>query len=216
MSTTNAEITLNVIAELFGGLWFPGNATAMNYFKSYGFVTTSHTLHFAQDLKLAHYIHIPPWVTFNCQMVATLVSTLVCTAILNYQMTQIPDVCTPNQKDRLPAPDQHLLHRFRSLGYTRSEEDVWSGAIYNNLLWCFLIGAFMPIPSTTSARSQNSSNTSTLLSSSLAVLFGHLTTYLTLGWRPSRLRVQPLPQEETSLLGGRSTTSEYLIQQVPT
>jgi hypothetical protein len=32
-STTNVWVTLNVIAELFGGLWFPGNATAMNYFK---------------------------------------------------------------------------------------------------------------------------------------------------------------------------------------
>ena len=55
MSITNAEITLNVIAELFGGLWFPGNAIAMNYFKAYGFVTTSHTIAFAQDL--------PHWMT---------------------------------------------------------------------------------------------------------------------------------------------------------
>jgi hypothetical protein len=27
------QVTLNVLAELFGGLWFPGNAVAMNYFK---------------------------------------------------------------------------------------------------------------------------------------------------------------------------------------
>ena len=54
MSITNVEILLNVIAELFGGLWFTGNASAMNYFKAYGYVTTSQTLHFAQDLKLAH------------------------------------------------------------------------------------------------------------------------------------------------------------------
>ncbi|KAK0502082.1 hypothetical protein EDD18DRAFT_1346654 [Armillaria luteobubalina] len=41
-SITKAEITLNVLAEFFGGLWFSGNANALNFFKSYGFVTTSH------------------------------------------------------------------------------------------------------------------------------------------------------------------------------
>ena len=44
----------------------------MNFFKSYGYVTTAHTLSFAQDLKLAHYTHIAPWVTFSAQSVATI------------------------------------------------------------------------------------------------------------------------------------------------
>jgi OPT family small oligopeptide transporter len=147
MSITNVEVTLNVIAELFGGLWFPGNATAMNYFKSYGYVTTSHTLHFAQDLKLAHYIHIPPWVTFNSQVVATIVSTVVCTATLNYQMTQIPDVCTPNQKDRFTCPGVNTYFTASVLWGTLGPKKMYGpGAIYNSLLWCFLIGAIMPIP----------------------------------------------------------------------
>jgi len=147
MSVTNVEVTLNVIAELFGGLWFPGNATAMNYFKTYGYITTSHTLHFAQDLKLAHYIHIPPWVTFNCQMVATLVSTFVCTAILNYQMTQIPDICAPNQKDRFTCPGVNTFFTASVLWGTLGPKKMYGpGAIYNPLLWCFLIGALVPIP----------------------------------------------------------------------
>ena len=147
MSITNVEVTLNVIAEMFGGLWFPGNATAMNYFKSYGYVTTSHTLHFAQDLKLAHYVHIPPWITFNCQMVATLVSTFVCTAILNYQMTQIPDVCTPNQKDRLTCPNVNTFFTASVVWGTLGTKEMFGpGAIYSPLLWCFLVGALVPIP----------------------------------------------------------------------
>ena len=147
MSITNVEVTLHVIAELFGGLWFPGNATAMNYFKSYGYVTTSHTLHFAQDLKLAHYVHIPPWVTFNCQVAATLVSTFVCTAVLNYQMTKIPDVCTPNQKDMFTCPDINTFFTASVLWGTLGPKKMFtSNRIYNPLLWCFLLGALMPIP----------------------------------------------------------------------
>jgi len=147
MSITNIEVPLNVIAELFGGLWFPGNTTAMNYFKAYGYVTTLHTLHFAQDLKLAHYTHIPPWITFNCQMVATIVSTFVCTAILNYQMTQIPDICTPNQKGRFTCPNINTFFAGSVLwGTLGSKKMFGSGAIYNALLWWFLVGALMPVP----------------------------------------------------------------------
>lgn len=36
---TGLEVTLNVLAEFIGGALQPGNALAMNYFKSYGLVT---------------------------------------------------------------------------------------------------------------------------------------------------------------------------------
>ena len=147
MAITNVEITLNVLAELFSGLWFPGNATAMLYFKGYGYITTSHALHFAQDLKLAHYTHIPPWVTFNCQMFATLVSTFVCTAILNYQMTQIPNVCQVGQKDHFTCPGINTSFTSSVLWGTLGPKKMFGvGAIYNGLLWFFLIGAILPIP----------------------------------------------------------------------
>jgi len=146
-SITNVQITLNVLAELFGGLWFPGNATAMNYFKSYGYVTTAHTLNFAQDLKLAHYIHIPPRITFAAQILATLISSFVCTAILNFQMTQIQDVCTPNQHDKFTCPGQNTFFTssvvWGTLGPTRM---FGAHGLYNGLLYCFLIGAVLPIP----------------------------------------------------------------------
>jgi OPT family oligopeptide transporter len=142
MSITNVEISLSVIAELFGGLWFPGNATAMNYFKTYGHVTTAHTLHFTQGLKLAHYVHIAPWVTFSCQMWATFVSTLFCTAILNYQM-----ITTCWQNSSLPCPlDFTFMSASVSWGTLGPKKMFGPGAIYNGLLWCLPLGAVLPIP----------------------------------------------------------------------
>jgi hypothetical protein len=133
---------LNVIAELFGGLWFPGNATAMNYFKAYGTVTTSHTLQFAQNLKLAHYVHIAPWVTFNCQMWATFVSTLFCTAILSYQITT---ACPHNNVFLCPL-DRTVIVDSVPWGILGPKKMFGPGAIYNGLLWCFPLGAVLPIP----------------------------------------------------------------------
>ncbi|KAJ7032867.1 OPT-domain-containing protein [Mycena alexandri] len=146
-ATTNVQIGLNVLAETIGGLWFPGNATAMNYFKSYGFITTSHALNFAGDLKLAHYMHLPPRQTFWAQIYATILSSFVCTAILNFQMTKIPDVCTPDQANHFICPDVNTFFTASVLWGTLGPKRMFGrGGIYNGLLWCFLIGAFLPIP----------------------------------------------------------------------
>ncbi|KAJ6616612.1 OPT-domain-containing protein [Mycena sp. CBHHK59/15] len=147
LSITNVQVTLNVLAELFGGLWFPGNAVAMNYFKSYGYVTTAHTLNFAQDLKLAHYMHIPPVITFWAQIYATTVSSFVCIAILNFQMTKIDGVCTPHQIDHFTCPGINTFFTASVLWGTLGPKRMFgAGGIYNGLLWCFLLGAIIPIP----------------------------------------------------------------------
>ncbi|KAK7046359.1 OPT-domain-containing protein [Favolaschia claudopus] len=147
LAITNVQITLNVLAELFGGLWFPGNAVAMNYFKSYGYVTTAHTLNFAQDLKLAHYMHIPPVHTFWAQIYATIVSSFVCIAILNFQMTKIDGVCTPTQADHFTCPGINTFFTASVLWGTLGPKRMFgAGGIYNSLLYCFLIGALIPIP----------------------------------------------------------------------
>ncbi|POR33863.1 Sexual differentiation process protein isp4 [Tolypocladium paradoxum] len=105
---TGLEVPLNVLGEFIGGLMMEGNALAMNFFKSYIYITCTHAVHFANDLKLAHYVHIPPRVTFAGQMVATLVSTLVCTGVLKFQM-EIKDVCTSHAPMRFWCPGNNIF-----------------------------------------------------------------------------------------------------------
>ncbi|KAJ6785491.1 hypothetical protein PWT90_10569 [Aphanocladium album] len=100
---TGIEITLNVLAEFIGGMIVEGNALAMNFFKSYGYVTCAQALSFASDLKVAHYLKLPPRVTFAGQMIATLISTVVCSGVLKFQM-DIKDVCTTNAPMRFFCP----------------------------------------------------------------------------------------------------------------
>ncbi|KAH7098290.1 OPT oligopeptide transporter [Auriculariales sp. MPI-PUGE-AT-0066] len=144
-ATTNTQIGLNVIAEFFGGFWFRGNALAMNFFKTYGYMTTEQALLFAQDLKLAHYTHIPPRVTFCGQMVATFVSTFVAVGVLNFQL-QIPDVCTPDNKDRLFCYNAQTFFTASVLWGTLGPAKMFgSGSPYSPLLYGFLIGAPLPV-----------------------------------------------------------------------
>ncbi|PHH71270.1 hypothetical protein CDD82_6607 [Ophiocordyceps australis] len=102
-ATTGISVYLVVLGQFLGGLYGNGNALAMNYFQSYATVTASHALTFANDLKLGHYLKLPPRVTFSAQVVSTVISSIIVTGMLKYQMT-IKDVCTPNAPFRFYCP----------------------------------------------------------------------------------------------------------------
>ncbi|KAM4066314.1 OPT oligopeptide transporter protein [Hirsutella rhossiliensis] len=122
---TGIEVTLNVLAEFVGGSWVDGNALAMNYFKSFGYVTCAHAIWFCNDLKLAHYVKVPPRHTFIAQMVATFVSTMVCIGVLNFQMMNIDDVCTPEAPYRLTCPGVNTFFTASVLWGTVGPEKIF-------------------------------------------------------------------------------------------
>ncbi|KAI4868184.1 OPT-domain-containing protein [Hypoxylon rubiginosum] len=142
---TGIEVTLNVLAEFIGGSWVAGNALAMNFFKSFGYVTCAHALLFSQDLKLAHYIKIPPRQTFAAQMIATLVATFVSVGVLNFQINQIPNVCTVNAPNRFTCPGINTFFTASVLWGTVGPIKVFGqGGMYTWLLVGFPIGFVVP------------------------------------------------------------------------
>ncbi|KAL5411448.1 hypothetical protein PMIN04_010238 [Paraphaeosphaeria minitans] len=113
---TGFEITLNVLAEFIGGAWNQGNALGMNYFKAFGY------------------------------MVATLVASFVAVSILNFQMTQIPGVCTATQKDHYTCPGINQFFTAAVLWGTVGPKKVFgSGGMYTALLVGFPIGVIVPL-----------------------------------------------------------------------
>ncbi|RBR25937.1 uncharacterized protein FIESC28_01210 [Fusarium coffeatum] len=102
-ATTGIPVSLNVLSEFLGGAFVEGNAIAMCFFKSYGFSTCAQAVYFSADMKLAHYLKIPPRFTFWAQIIPTLVSTLVSVGVLQYQI-RLEGVCTPNAPYRFTCP----------------------------------------------------------------------------------------------------------------
>lgn len=58
LAMTGTTVTTNVIAEFIGGCIVPGNALAMNYFKTYGLMTLIQAFAFSSELKLGHYTKV--------------------------------------------------------------------------------------------------------------------------------------------------------------
>ncbi|EHK24985.1 uncharacterized protein TRIVIDRAFT_61734 [Trichoderma virens Gv29-8] len=137
---TGVEITLNVLAELIGGSFVQGNALAMCFFKTYGYVTCSHALSFSNDLKIAHYVKIPPRFTFFAQMVPTLVSTFVCVGIVSYQV-HLKDICTDQAPFKLTCPFENSFFTAAVLWGTVGPKRLWGvGGQYSETLIGFPLG----------------------------------------------------------------------------
>jgi OPT family oligopeptide transporter len=108
-------------------------------------VTCAHAISFANDLKLAHYLKIPPRQTFMAQIVATLISTFVCTAVLAFQVG-IKDVCQPNAPMRFLCPGPNTFFTAAVLWGTIGPLKVFGPkGQYGALLLGFPLGILTPV-----------------------------------------------------------------------
>jgi OPT family small oligopeptide transporter len=101
---TNQQITLQVVHELIAGYMIPGRPVANMIFKCVAFIGTNQAIGFSADLKLGHYMKIPPRVMFSSQVIATFVGCFVVTLVQDWMFANITDFCTPGQKNGFSCP----------------------------------------------------------------------------------------------------------------
>jgi hypothetical protein len=67
---------LNVLSEFIGGYMFQGKPLANMIFKTLSQDVVQQGIFFAQDMKLGHYLKVPPRLVFAAQASATVSSRL--------------------------------------------------------------------------------------------------------------------------------------------
>lgn len=143
---TNIQIGLNVITEFIVGYMQPGKPMAMMLFKTYGYISMYQGLFFLQDMKLGHYMKIPPRVTFMAQMISCLWSSIVQICVMNWALGSISGVCQPDQKDRYTCPNGRVFFNASIIWGVIGPKRIFSGGqIYNPLMYFFLAGFLLPI-----------------------------------------------------------------------
>lgn len=107
LAITNTQITNNVLAEFIGGYAIPNKPVANMIFKSYGYIACAQSIQFVADLKLGHYMKIPPRTLFWAQTIATAVGALVSVGVNAWQMSHIEGVCTADQASNFSCPSRY-------------------------------------------------------------------------------------------------------------
>ncbi|KAH8928634.1 OPT oligopeptide transporter [Atractiella rhizophila] len=147
VAQSNILLSLNVISELIGGFALPGKPLANMLFKSYGLLVTDQALTYAADLKLGHYLKINPRHQFWVQTIATVWATFVSIAVIDWQIGNIHDLCSNDQKNHFYCYGYRTFFSAAVIwGVIGPRRIYGSGGIYHSCTYGFLLGALIPIP----------------------------------------------------------------------
>ena len=149
-ATTNQQPGYDIIAQFMIGYILPGKPIANLLFKIYGRISTVHALSFLSDLKLGHYMKIPPRCMYVAQLVGTLVAGVVNLAVAWWMLENIEDICdieSTHPDSPWTCPKYRVTFDASVIwGLIGPKRLFGPGGLYRNLVWLFLVGAVLPVP----------------------------------------------------------------------
>ncbi|KAI9598123.1 putative oligopeptide transporter 3 [Syncephalis fuscata] len=143
-AVSNIRPSLEIITELVIGFIMPGKPIANVTFKTYGYIGMAQAIVFLGDLKLGHYIKVPPRHMFIAQLTGSLIAGTV-NVLAAYMMFSImPDIC------RTEAWYCRTAHVFFNTsvvwGVIGPQRMFGTEGYYSGLIWWFLLGLLLPLP----------------------------------------------------------------------
>jgi len=116
-------------------------------FKAYSVQTLTAANYFVQDLKLGHYVKVPPRATFLAQMVCTILAAFIQVGVKQWLFDNVPDVCSPEQKSNLICPHNQVFYTASAVwGLIGPMRQFGKGSIYHPHLYALAIGVALPFP----------------------------------------------------------------------
>ncbi|KAJ6501623.1 OPT oligopeptide transporter [Mycena vitilis] len=144
---TNQHVALQVVEEMIAGYALPGRPVANIIFKAIAYTGTAQGVAFAGDLKLGHYMKIPPRMMFVIQLVPAIITCFVVTAVQSWMFSNVAGICTPDAPGNFVCPSTNVFATASVTWGGIGPARLFSpGGMYNPLLYGFLFGALAPIP----------------------------------------------------------------------
>lgn len=144
---TGSIVGTNLIGELVAGYALPGNPIANMIFKVYALQTLSNGLSFVQDLKLGHYMKVPPRQSFCVQLTFSVWVTIVQIGVQQFMLGHVDDLCKFTQEHHFTCPHARVFYTSSVVWGTIGPARLFgNGDLYTPLYWALLIGCFLPFP----------------------------------------------------------------------
>ena len=116
-------------------------------FKAYAVQTLAEATAFVGDLKLGHYVKLPPRATFTVQLAATSLVGLLQVGVKEWMFANVPNICATDQKDDLTCPHNQVIYTTSVIwGLIGPARQFGTDSIYHPQLYAIIIGAVLPVP----------------------------------------------------------------------
>jgi OPT family small oligopeptide transporter len=144
---TNVDANqINVLSEFIGGYMFAGKPLANMCFKILSTDVVGQGIYFAMDMKLGHYMKIPPRTMFFAQGLATILGALTQAGVTLWMLGHVNDVCSADQADGFSCPNGRTVYSSSVIWGLVGPSRLYSaGKIYASLNHFFWIGAITPV-----------------------------------------------------------------------
>ncbi|KAG8855931.1 hypothetical protein FRC20_000665 [Serendipita sp. 405] len=140
-------VAINLLAQIIPAAILPGKPLPNMLFKAFSVQTLGSSLAFMQDLKLGHYMKVPPRATFLVQMVSAFLSAFVQVGVKRWLFATVPDICTRNQPNQLTCPRNEVFFTASAVwGLIGPTRQFGAGSFYHGHLYALIVGAFLPFP----------------------------------------------------------------------
>ncbi|OAQ25444.1 oligopeptide transporter [Linnemannia elongata AG-77] len=142
---TNQQPGLNIITEYTIGYILPGDPIANVTFKTLGYITMAQAMTFTSDLKLGHYMKVPPRAMFWAQLLGTVIAGTINLVTANWLLNSQKDICTKNEV--FGCPNANTFYSASVIwGVIAPNLMFGPTSMYNAINYFFLIGLVLPIP----------------------------------------------------------------------
>ncbi|KAI8865745.1 OPT superfamily oligopeptide transporter, partial [Ramicandelaber brevisporus] len=145
-AVTNQQPGLNIITELIFGYIYPGNAIGNVTFKVYGYITMTQALFLVSDLKLGHYIKIPPRHLFICQSLGTIIAAVIQLFVAYWLMETVEGMCVDKAGNPWRCNSAATFYSASIIWGLIAPKKTFNDQDYGVTLHGFWIGALLPIP----------------------------------------------------------------------
>ncbi|OAQ22875.1 OPT superfamily oligopeptide transporter [Linnemannia elongata AG-77] len=143
---TNQQPGLNIITEYVIGYILPGEPIPNVTFKTLGYISMAQAMLFTSDLKLGHYMKVPPRAMFWAQLIGTFIAGLVNLLTANWLLNSQDKICTEENK-HFQCPSANTFFSASVIwGVIAPNLMFGPTSIYNAINYFFLIGFVLPIP----------------------------------------------------------------------
>ncbi|KDN39744.1 OPT-domain-containing protein [Tilletiaria anomala UBC 951] len=149
-AVSDTSIGLNVITEFVAGFFIPGKPIANVLFKAQGYLSMSQALDLVSDLKLAHYMKIPPKHMFITQILGTVIGCCVNLIVVNIVLSPksgyraFLDGSKVDPTGQWDGRKVHIFYSASVIWGVVGPAQFFTGK-YSILYWGFLAGLVLPI-----------------------------------------------------------------------
>lgn len=145
-AVTSQQTGLNIITEFIVGYMLPGRPIAMMLFKSWGYMLSANALNYVSDMKVGHYMKVPPRSMFRAQAFAVFWLSIVQVATFNWLLGNIDGICSSDQPQGFTCPGATTFYNASVIwGVIGPKRMFGPGAIFSWINYFWVIGAILPV-----------------------------------------------------------------------